>query len=115
LAATPFKAEPKVDADPTTGLILAYGEFFGFHRFVCLLGEKYGAWRSERPTRSIREPGKISILASASRFRVRTWEDIYAYKRTRPEDIKRGRRHPRPDDAGSHGSRAETGHKQGFR
>jgi hypothetical protein len=31
-----------VEADPATGLILAYGEFFGFHRFVCLLGENYG-------------------------------------------------------------------------
>ena len=30
-----------VEADPATGLILGYGEYFGFHRFVCLLGEGY--------------------------------------------------------------------------
>jgi hypothetical protein len=30
-----------IDADPASGLILGYGEYFGFHRFVCLLGEGY--------------------------------------------------------------------------
>lgn len=78
-----------VDADPATGLILAYGEFFGFHRFVCLLGEEYQG-PAIRKTYAI-DPRTGNELGLSVRipFSHEDMEDIYAYNRTRPADVKR--------------------------
>jgi hypothetical protein len=78
-----------VDADPTTGLILAYGEFFGFHRFVCLLGEEYEGLALRKTYAIDPRTGKDLDLSVRIAFSREDMEDIYAYKRTRPEDIKR--------------------------
>jgi hypothetical protein len=78
-----------VEADTTTGLILGYGEYFGFHRFVCLLGEAYRG-PAIRSTYAI-DPRTGAGLDLRVRipFSRSDIEDIYAYRRTKPEDVKR--------------------------
>jgi hypothetical protein len=78
-----------VDANPTTGLLLGYGEFFGFHRFVCLLGEGYEG-PAIRSTYAI-DPrtGKELDLQVRLPFSREDIEEIYAYRRTKPEDVRR--------------------------
>jgi hypothetical protein len=78
-----------VDTDPTTGLILAYGEFFGFHRFVCLLGEVYEGPAIRKTYAIDPRTGKVLDLSVRITFSREDMEDIYAYKRTRLEDLKR--------------------------
>lgn len=78
-----------VEADTATGLILGYGEYFGFHRFVCLLGEGYRG-PAIRSTHAI-DPRTgagldLHVRIPFSRSDV---EDIYAYRRTKLEDAKR--------------------------
>jgi HNH endonuclease len=74
-----------VEADTATGLILGYGEYFGFHRFVCLLGEGYRG-PAIRSTHAI-DPRTgagldLHVRIPFSRSDV---EDIYAYRRTKLE------------------------------
>jgi hypothetical protein len=78
-----------VDANPTTGLILAYGEFFGFYRFVCLLGEAYEGPAIRKAYAIDPGTGKKLDLTVRITFSREDMEAIYAYKRTRPEDLKR--------------------------
>jgi HNH endonuclease len=78
-----------VEADAETGLILGYGEYFGFHRFVCLLGEGYRG-PSIRSTYAI-DPRTgagldLHVHIPFSRCDI---EGIYDYKRTKLEDLKR--------------------------
>jgi HNH endonuclease len=78
-----------VEADTTTGLILGYGEYFGFHRFVCLLGERYRG-PAIRSTYTI-DPrtGAGLDLHVHIPFSRSDIEDIYDYKRTKVEDLTR--------------------------
>jgi hypothetical protein len=78
-----------VEADAATGLILGYGEYFGFHRFVCLLGEGYRG-PAIRSTYAI-DPRTGAGLDLHVRipFSRSDIEDIYAYRRTKSEDMKR--------------------------
>ncbi len=77
-----------VDADPATGLILAYGEFFGFHRFVCLLGEAYEGSVIRKTYAIDPRTGNELDLTVRVVFSREDMEDIFAYKRTKLEDIK---------------------------
>ena len=78
-----------IDASPTTGLILGYGEYFGFHRLVCLLGEDYRR-PAIRNTYAIdpRTGTELDLLVLIP-FSREDIDDIYAYRRTKLADIKR--------------------------
>jgi hypothetical protein len=78
-----------VDADPATGLILAYGEYFGFHRFVCLLGEGYDGPTIRKAYAIDPRTGEEFDLRVRTPFSRKDIEDIFDYKPTRPEDMKR--------------------------
>jgi hypothetical protein len=78
-----------VEADAATGLILGYGEYFGFHRFVCLLGKGYrgpaimGTYAIDPRTGAELD---LHVRIPFSRTDI---DDIYAYRRTKLEDMKR--------------------------
>jgi hypothetical protein len=61
-----------IDANPVSGLILGYGEYFGFQRFVCLLGENYvgpairGAYALDRVWLTFGEGGFKALEFAAS-------------------------------------------------
>jgi hypothetical protein len=78
-----------LDADPVSGLIPGYGEHFGFHRFVCLLGEDYRG-PSVRGTYAL-DPRTGAEIAVNVRllFSKADIDYIYAYKRTSLDDLKR--------------------------
>ena len=78
-----------LDANPVSGLILGYGEYFGFHRFVCLLGEGYGG-PAVRGSYAFdpRTGAEIDVTVRLPFLRVDI-DDIYAYKRTKLDDLKR--------------------------
>lgn len=78
-----------IDANPVSGLILGYGEYFGFHRFVCLLGEDYqGPAVRGAYTLDPRTGTEINVTVRLS-FSRADLDDIYAYKRTKLDDLKR--------------------------
>ena len=87
-AGVPFNC-PALDANPVGGLILGYGEYFGFHRFVCLLGEDYGG-PAVRGSYALdpRTGAEIDVTVRLPFLRADI-DDIYAYNRTKPDDLKR--------------------------
>lgn len=78
-----------LDANPVSGLILGYGEYFGFHRFVCLLGEGYGG-PAVRGSYAFdpRTGAEIDVTVRLPFLRADI-DDICAYRRTKLDDLKR--------------------------
>ncbi len=77
------------DANPATGLILGYSEYFGFHRFVCLLGQGYRGPAIQNTYAIDPRTGAELDLRVHIPFSRKDIEDIYAYRRTKLEDLKR--------------------------
>lgn len=78
-----------VRADPESGLILAYAEYFGLHRIVACLGEGYVGPLVESsyaldPRRGLEVDVQVNLAFLRSDI-----ADIYAYKRVSPSSFER--------------------------
>jgi hypothetical protein len=77
-----------VRADPDSGLIIAYAEYFGLYRIVACLGEGYaGPIVESSYTLDPRQGAELDVAVDLS-FSQSDIEDIYAYKYASPEDFK---------------------------
>lgn len=78
-----------VKADPVSGLVLAYAEFFGCHRIVACLGERYSGPFIERVYALDPRDGKVLDLRVDLPFERSDLRDIYDYKCIAPADQER--------------------------
>lgn len=71
-----------VRADPESGLVLAYAEFFGLHRIVACLGDRYSGPLIERAYSMDPRDGRTLNLGVSLDFDRTDIQDIYNYERT---------------------------------
>ncbi|RNJ49557.1 HNH endonuclease [Methylocystis hirsuta] len=67
-------------ADPTTGMVLSYAEYFGVVRIVACLGEKYAGPRVEAAYAFDPRTGDEFAVQVSLDFDRKTIDDIYAYQ-----------------------------------
>jgi len=77
-----------VRADPATGLILAYAEYFGIHRIVACLGKSYVGPLIEGCYALDPRDGSTQQVDVALSFNQSDIVDIYAYRRVTPDAMK---------------------------
>ncbi|WP_345821411.1 HNH endonuclease [Methylobacterium fujisawaense] len=71
-----------VRADPESGLVLAYAEYFGLHRIVACIGERYSGPVIEQAYSIDPRDGRTLSLGVNLAFDRTDIRDIYDYKRT---------------------------------
>ena len=74
-----------VKADPETGLILAYAEYYGIHRVIALLGESYSGDFVEATYAIDPRDGSQQDLIVDLNFDRQEIAEIYEYKHVAPE------------------------------
>ena len=77
-----------VRADPATGLILAYAEYFGIHRIVACLANSYVGPLIEGCYALDPRDGSTQQVGVALSFSQSDINDIYAYRRVTPDAMK---------------------------
>ena len=77
-----------VRADPATGLILGYAEYFGIHRIVACLGKSYTGSLIEGCYALDPRDGSTQQVGVALSFSQSDIDDIYAYRRVTPDSMK---------------------------
>lgn len=77
-----------VRADPATGLILAYAEYFGIHRVVACLGASYAGSLIEGCYALDPRDGSTQQVSVALSFSQSDVNDIYAYRRITSDAMK---------------------------
>ena len=83
--AAPFVA---VDANPTTGMILAYAEYFGIHRVVSCLGDGYEGPAMRGSYAFDPRDAAVQTVSVDLNFSEEDVADIYAYKRVPSEALR---------------------------